>query len=90
MPRDSVLGVTAVRSLHFVKGSDSVARLELGHVGPDLVDNAGDVIALIATRAPPVRELPVLRVGATDDDLDEHLVLVWFGDRCVNDLDRGT
>lgn len=86
-PRDGVLGIAAMRSLDLVEGGYAVAGLELGHVGADLLHRAGDIIALVDVVADPFGHLPVLRVTAADDYLDEHLVGVGFRDGRVHDMD---
>lgn len=88
-PRHGVLGVAAARRHHLVEGHDAVARLELGHVGADLVHHAGDVVALVEDLAwHPLGHLPVLGVGAADRDLDDDLVIVGLRHWRLDGLDR--
>lgn len=47
LPSNSILGVRPIGSPHLVEGGDAVAGLELGDVTADLVNDAGDVIALV-------------------------------------------
>lgn len=88
LPGDGVLGVAPVGRPHLVECGDAVARLELKHVGADLLDDAGYVVALVGRLVGPyLGDLPVLGVGTADDDFDEQLVGVRLGDRGVDDLD---
>jgi hypothetical protein len=47
LPGHSVLGKAASRCGHLVKGGDAVSRLEFVHVGPDGMDDAGNVVASV-------------------------------------------
>jgi hypothetical protein len=47
LPGHSVLGEAASRCAHLVKGGDAVSRLEFVDVGPDGVDDAGNVVASV-------------------------------------------
>lgn len=90
-PSDGVLGIAAIWLHHLVKGGDAVAGLELGHVSADLVDDAGNVVALVDDNIGlPHGNLPVLGVRAANDNLDPDLVIVGFWDGRVDDLDLGT
>lgn len=68
-----------------MEGSDAVARLELEDVGPDFLNDAGDVVALVNYGGADVGKLPVFGVGAGDDDFDQDLVIVGRGDGGVDD-----
>lgn len=54
-----------------MEGHDAITRLELGDILADLVDDAGNVVARVARLVEPFGQLPVLWVGAADDDLDD-------------------
>jgi hypothetical protein len=47
LPSDSILGVRATRREHLVEGSHAVTLLEFYDILANLVDDAGDVVALI-------------------------------------------
>jgi len=47
LPGESILGVRATRCEHLVESSHAVTLLEFYDVLADLVDDAGDVIALV-------------------------------------------
>lgn len=88
LPRHGILGVRASGGSHLVERGDAVARLELVHVLADLVHDPGDVVPLVQRRAHPEGQLPILRIRAAHDDLDDDLVGFCLGDRRVDDLDR--
>lgn len=87
LPSHGVLGVGAARREHLMEGGYTVAGLELEDVLADLVDDARDVVAFVRRRVPPLRELPVLGVGAAHHDLDDDLVGPRLGDWRVDNLD---
>lgn len=90
LPRNGVLSIAPVRCPHLVEGSDAVSRLELDHPRADRMDNARDVITLVANPAAVVRCLPVLRVRAADNDFDEDLIGGGVRDGRVDYLDPRT
>ena len=89
LPGDGVLSVAARGRAHLVEGRHAVARFELEDIGADLLDDTGDVIALIEGVVEDVRELPVLGVAARDDHFNEDLVVVGRRNGGVHDLDFG-
>lgn len=90
LPGDGVLGIGPMRGAHLVEGGDAVAGLELCNIDADLVDDAGDIVALVILVVQPEGGLPVLGVRPAHDDLDEHLVVVGLRDRHVLHPDFGT
>ena len=71
-----------------------VIYLEFDYILADLFDNSGYIIPLIDSlrlwASKKIRILPILRVRAGYNDLDQDLVIVdlWGGN--IDDLDRGT
>lgn len=61
-------------------------HLKLGHILPNLVHNTGDIVPFVDRPARPLRPLPVLRVAARHNHLDDDLVVVGGGDRRLDDL----
>jgi hypothetical protein len=59
LPGESILGITAAGFGHLVEGHDAVSRLELGHIVTDGLDNACNVVALIASLVQPFWEFPI-------------------------------
>lgn len=90
LPRHGVLCVTAARGAHLVERGHPIPGLELEDVGANLLDNAGNVIALVGGAAKDVGQLPVFGVGARDDDFDENLVCRRRRDGGVDDFDLGS
>lgn len=86
-------GIFAVRAIwleHLVESGHAVTRLELEHIRADLVDVSGDIVALVQRLAwYPFGNLPVLGVGAADDDLDDDLLGARLGLGRVADLNLG-
>lgn len=70
---------------HLVKRKHAVPWLKFGHVGTDLMDDAGDIIARVHGLAHPFWDLPVLWIGAADRDLDDDLIVIWLRDGRVHD-----
>ena len=89
LPRHGILGITASRRAHLMEGGDAVAGLEFIDVGADFFHDPGDVVALVggARDVEKVGEFPVFGVASGDDDADEELVFVDFGDGGVDNLD---
>lgn len=74
---------------HLVEGGYPIAGLELIDARTDLLNNAGDVVALVQDLGAHFGKLPVLRVGAGHNHPDQNLVFIWLGDGRVDDLDLG-
>jgi hypothetical protein len=72
---------------HLVEGGHAIAGLELVDARTDLLDDAGDVVALVHDLGAHVGELPVLRVGTGYNHLDQDLVFIRLGGGRVDDLD---
>ena len=72
-----------------MEGGHAITGLELVDARTDLLDDAGDVVALVQGVGARVGHLPVLRIGARHNHLDQDLVFIGLGDRRVDDLDLG-
>lgn len=57
IPGNSVLGIAAAWSKHFVKCRNTVSRSELGDTWPYSMNKASDVIALVQRSLRPIRRL---------------------------------
>ncbi len=86
-PGDCVLGVAAVRGSYLMEGSNPNAGFELGDVGADLVDDAGDIVSLVALPSGEGRHLPILGIAAADDSSDAQLIIIGLGNRRLHDED---
>jgi hypothetical protein len=82
-----VLGIGAAAGGNFVQGTDTVSGLELEDVGANLFDDASEIVARVGGYAAHLWELVVFGVRPRDHDFDEHLVVIWFGNWAIDDLD---
>ena len=84
---EGILGIGAAAGGNFVQSADAVSGLELKDVGPHLFDDASEVVARVGGDSAHLGELVVFGVRPRDDNLDQHLVVIWFGNWAVDDLD---
>jgi hypothetical protein len=61
----------------------SVTNFKLCNILSYSMDGPCDVVALVHLNIVQVPHLPVFRIGAADDDLDDNLIIVWGWDACV-------
>ncbi len=87
--RKGVLGIGAAAGSNFVKSTNTVTGLKLKDVGAHLFDDAGEIVARVGGYAAHLGELVVLGVRPPDDNFDEHLVVIWFRNGAVDDLNSG-
>lgn len=70
-----------------MKGSNTVAGLELDNIITDTLDYAGDIISLVTFYACPLGHLPVLGIAPADHHFDQDLVRPGLRGGRVDDPD---
>ena len=70
-----------------MESTDAISSPEFSYVGPNLLNNPGDVISLVNNCTSPLGAFPVLRIGPAYDDLDEYLVFIGLWNRGLDDAD---
>lgn len=88
-PSNAVLGESSIWSHHLVESSNAVSDTESENTFANGVNGSSNVISGVVRWDvwDQVWNLPVLWVGAGDDDLDANLSWLWLWDLARDDLD---
>lgn len=73
-----------------MKRKNTVPWFELGNIGPNLMNNTGNIISGIPRFPHHLRKFPVFWVGPTDYHLNNKLVIIWLWDRDIDDGHLGS